>query len=155
MSKHKSADRRYSLLPVSCELLFFPNQACLWGSYSNERISVSGCREGGSPIMQGPVPPKILPPEGPKWVGTSRAQVGGPKPGPSGWAQAGPTWVGPSQAQVGWAQAKPMWVGPCRAQVGGPKPGPSQKFGTQKNPKNKNSQNQNPCRPKCRQGLDQ
>ena len=29
------------------------------------------------------------------------AQVGGPKPGPSGWAQAGPKWVGPS-----WAQAR-------------------------------------------------
>ena len=43
-----------------------------------------------------------------KWVGPSWAQVGGPTPGPSGWAQAGPTWVGPS-----------------RAQVGGPKPGPS------------------------------
>ena len=43
-----------------------------------------------------------------KWVGPSWAQVDGPKPGPSGWAQAGPTWVGPS-----------------RAQVGGPKPGPS------------------------------
>ena len=25
-----------------------------------------------------------------KWVGPSWAQVGGPKPGPSGWAQAGP-----------------------------------------------------------------
>ena len=36
-----------------------------------------------------------------KWVGPSWAQVGGPKPGPSGWAQAGPTWVGPSRAQVG------------------------------------------------------
>ena len=28
-------------------------------------------------------------------------------------------------------------MGPCRAQVGGPKLGPSQKFGTQKNQKNK------------------
>ena len=48
----------------------------------------------------------------------------------------------------------PKWVGPRWAQVGGPKLGPSQKFGTQTNPKNNNSQNQNPCRPKCRQGLD-
>ena len=38
---------------------------------------------------------------GPKWVGPSRAQVGGPKLGPRGWAQAGPKWVGPSRAQVG------------------------------------------------------
>ena len=29
------------------------------------------------------------------------AQVGGPKLGPRGWAQAGPKWVGPSWAQVG------------------------------------------------------
>ena len=57
------------------------------------------------------------------------AQVGGPKLGPSGWAQAGPKWVGPSRAQVGgpklgprgWAQAGPKWVGPSRAQVGGPR----------------------------------
>ena len=48
------------------------------------------------------------------------AQVGGPKPGPCGWAQAGPKWVGPS-----WAQ------------VGGPKLGPSQKFGTPPPPKKK------------------
>ena len=56
-------------------------------------------------------------------VGASRAQVGGPKPGPCGWAQAGPKWV---------TQAGPKWVGPSRAQVGGPKLGPSQNFGTQK-----------------------
>ena len=30
-----------------------PNQACLWGSYSNERILVRVGREGGSPVMQG------------------------------------------------------------------------------------------------------
>ena len=49
-----------------------------------------------------------------QWVVPSRAQVGGPKPGPSGWAQAGPKWMGPRRAQVG----------------------PSQKFGTQqKSPK--------------------
>ena len=80
-------------------------------------------------------------PAGPKWVGPSRAQVGGPKPGPGGWAQAGPKWVGPGRAQVGgpklgphggpklgpsgWAQAGPKWVGPSWAHVGGPKPGPS------------------------------
>ena len=29
----------------------------------------------------------------PKWVGPSRAQVGGPTPGPSGWAQAGSKWA--------------------------------------------------------------
>ena len=29
------------------------------------------------------------------------AQVGGPKLGPRGWAQAGPKWVGPRWAQVG------------------------------------------------------
>ena len=52
------------------------------------------------------------------WVGPSRAQVGGPKLGPSGWAQAAPTWVGPS-----WAQ------------VGGPKLGPSQKCGDPKKSK--------------------
>ena len=40
----------------------------------------------------------------------------------------------------------PKWVGPRGAQVG-----PSQKFGTPKNPKNKNSQNQNPFCPECRQ----
>ena len=45
---------------------------------------------------------------GPKWVGPSWAQVGGPKLGPSGWAQAGPKWVGPSWAHVG----EPKWVGP-------------------------------------------
>ena len=39
-------------------------------------------------------------------MGPRRAQVGGPKPGPSGWAQAGPKWVGPS----GWAQAGPKWA---------------------------------------------
>ena len=33
--------------------------------------------------------------------GGVRAQVGGPKLGPRGWAQAGPKWVGPSWAQVG------------------------------------------------------
>ena len=42
--------------------LFFPNQACLWGSYSKERISVRVVREGGSPVTLGPVPPKILVP---------------------------------------------------------------------------------------------
>ena len=30
----------------------FPNQACLWASYSSERISVRVPREGGSPTMQ-------------------------------------------------------------------------------------------------------
>ena len=58
---------------------------------------------------------------GPKWVGPSLAQVGGPMLGPSGWAQAGPKWVGPSWAHVGgpklgprgWAQAGPKWVGPA------------------------------------------
>ena len=34
----------------------------MWGSYSKERISVRIVREGGSPIMQGPVPPEILVP---------------------------------------------------------------------------------------------
>ena len=41
--------------------------------------------------------------------------VGGPQPGPSGWAHVGPKWVGPRRAQVGgpkvggpkWAQAGP------------------------------------------------
>ena len=60
---------------------------------------------------------------GPKWVGPSWAQVGGPTPGPGGWAQAGPKW----------AQARNL--------------------GPQKNPKIKNSQNQNPFCPKCRQGI--
>ena len=59
-----------------------------------------------------------------KWVGPSWAQVGGPTPGPSGWAQAGPKW----------AQARNL--------------------GPPKNLKIKNSQNQNPFCPKCRQGLD-
>ena len=63
--------------------------------------------------------------------------------GPSGWAHAGPTWVGPRRAQVGGPTLGPSW-----AQVG-----PSQKCGTQKNPKNKKSQNQNPFCPKCRQYL--
>ena len=52
------------------------------------------------------------------------AVVGGPQPGPSGWAQAGPKWVGPSWAQVGGppgpsglAQAGPKWVGPSWAQA--------------------------------------
>ena len=31
---------------------WFPNQFCLWVSYSEERISVRVGREGGSPIMQ-------------------------------------------------------------------------------------------------------
>ena len=104
---------------------FLPNQACLWGSYSDERISVTGVREGGSPVTLGPVPPKIL------------------SVGPSGLAQAGPKWVGPRWAQVGGPTPGPSW-----AQVG-----PSQKFGTQKSPKHKNSQNQNPFCPKCWQGF--
>ena len=74
---------------------------------------------------------------------TRGAQVGGPTWGPSGWAHVGPKWVGPRRAQVG---------GPTRG-PSGPKLGPSQNFGTQKNPKNKNSQNQNPFCPKCRQGF--
>ena len=58
----------------------------------------------------------------------------------------------------GWAQAGPKWVGPRGAQVGGPTWGPSgwaqaRNFGTQKNPKNEKSQNQNPFCPKCRQGF--
>ena len=41
---------------------------------------------------------------GPKWVGPRRAHVGGPTPGPSGWAQAGPKWaqarnLGPTKIQ--------------------------------------------------------
>ena len=45
------------------------------------------------------------------------AQVGGPKLGPRGWAQAGPKWVGPSRAQVGGPKLGPRgW-----AQVGGPR----------------------------------
>ena len=35
-----------------------------------------------------------------KWVGPSRAQVGGPKLGPRGWAQAGPKWVGPGYTDL-------------------------------------------------------
>ena len=78
----------------------------------------------------------------------------GPAPprGPSGWAHAGPKWVGPRGAQVG---------GPTRAQVGGPTRGPSgptwgpsepkPEIWDPKKPKNKNSQNQNPFCPKCRQ----
>ena len=42
--------------------VFFPNQACLWGSYKNERISVRIKLEGGSPVTQDRVPPKILVP---------------------------------------------------------------------------------------------
>ena len=57
------------------------------------------------------------------WVGPSWAQVGGPKLGPSGWAQAG----------LKWAQARNLEP--------------------QKNQKIKNSQNQNPFCPKCRQGF--
>ena len=80
---------------------------------------------------------------GPRW-----APVGGPTLGPRGWAQAGPTWVGPSWAQVGgptpgpsgWAQAGPKWA-------------QARNLGPQKNPKIKNSQNQNPFCPKCRQGF--
>ena len=52
------------------------------------------------------------PPEGPKWVGPRWAQVGGPKLGPSGWAQAEPK-PGPS----GGAHAGPKWVGPSWAQA--------------------------------------
>ena len=37
--------------------------------------------------------------------GGAWAQVGGPKLGPRGWAQAGPKWVGPR-----WAQAGPKLV---------------------------------------------
>ena len=48
---------------------------------------------------------------------SSGAQVGGPKLGPRGWAQAGPKWVGPSRAQVGGPKLGPRgW-----AQVGGPR----------------------------------
>jgi len=32
--------------------MFLPNQACLWGSDSLERISVRVVREGGSPVTQ-------------------------------------------------------------------------------------------------------
>ena len=35
-----------------------------------------------------------------KWVGPSWAQVGGPKLGPRGWAQAGPKWVGPGYTDL-------------------------------------------------------
>ena len=67
----------------------------------------------------------------------------------------------PARVLSGWAHAGPKWVGPRGAQVGGPTwgprgwahVGPSQKFGTPKNPKIKNSQNQNPFCPKCRQGF--
>ena len=53
---------------------------------------------------------------GPKWVGPSWAQVGGPTPGPSGVAQAVPKCVGPNCAQVGpsWAQARNL--GPQKIQ---------------------------------------
>ena len=54
---------------------------------------------------------------GPKWVGPSRAQVDGPKPGPSGWAQAGPKVGGPKPGPSGCAQAGPKWVGPSWAQA--------------------------------------
>ena len=72
---------------------------------------------------------------GPKWVSPRWAQVGGPKPGPSGWPQPGPS---------GWAHLGPKWVGPS-----GPKP----EIWDPKKSKNKNSQNQNPFCPKCRQGF--
>ena len=55
---------------------FFPNPACLWGSYNKEKISVRVGREGGSPIMQGPVPPKILVPR--SWyqdLGTKKKRI--------------------------------------------------------------------------------
>ena len=41
------------------------------------------------------------------WVGPSWAQVGGPKLGPSGWAQARPKWGGPKLGPRGLAQAGP------------------------------------------------
>ncbi len=45
------------------------------------------------------------------------AQVGGPKLGPRGWAQAGPKWVGPRRAQVSGPKLRPRgW-----AQVSGPR----------------------------------
>ena len=71
------------------------------------------------------------------------------------------TWLQPCRPQAG------LKLGPSRAQAG-PKLAPSQisgnldiwdlaiwKFGIQTNLKNTNSQNQNLCRPKCRQGLDE
>ena len=84
------------------------------------------------------------PPEGP----TRGAQVGGPTWGPSGWAHVGPKWVGPRGAQVG--GPKP---GPCGWAQAGPKWAQARNLGPQKNPKIKNSQNQNPFCPKCRQGF--
>ena len=38
--------------------MFFPNQACLLGSYSKERISVSVSRESGSPVTKDRFPPR-------------------------------------------------------------------------------------------------
>ena len=58
----------------------------------------------------------------------------GPKPGPS---------PGPSRAQA-WPKPGPSWA----------HAGPTPKIWDPKNPKNKNSQNQDSCRPKCRQGQD-
>ena len=93
---------------------------------SSRKYFIPGCVGRGldldlriRPAPAAPGKPSGWAQSGPKWVGPSRAQVGGPKPGPSGWAQAG-------------AQARNL--------------------GPNKNPKNKNSQNQNPFCPKCPPG---
>ena len=78
------------------------------GEYENQHLRTSGAGAGGGVWKS-------------KWVVPSWAQVGGPKLGPSGWAQAGPKRVGPELGPRGWAQAGPKWVGPSRAQVGGPR----------------------------------
>ena len=62
-------------------------------------------------------------------------------PRPSRGAQVG----GPTWAQVGGPTWGPKWVGPRGAQA--------RNLGPSKNPKHKNSQNQNPFCPKCRQGF--
>ena len=75
---------------------FFPNQACLWGSYSKERISVRVVREGGSPVTLGPVPPKILVPR--SWYKT----YGECKPPASGGLEA------PQEQKGVWGAAAPQ-----------------------------------------------
>ena len=40
-------------------LTFFTNHACLWGSYSLERNSISETREGGSPVTLDRFPPRF------------------------------------------------------------------------------------------------
>ena len=94
-SRHGMAETCCTLLPPPQS----PRQSTSTARVSLRKYFIPGCVGRGLDLDLRIRPAAPLGVWKSKWVGPSWAQVGGPKPGPSGWAQAGPK-LGPSQKFV-------------------------------------------------------